>query len=60
MVIDAIMSSGETSRLYQSMVYEQQVAAQVFTNLDATQDPGVYALCAILSEGKTAERASPR
>jgi len=52
-VLDAIMSNGESSRLYQSLVYDQQVAAQVFTNLEATQDPGAYALFAILSEGQT-------
>jgi zinc protease len=55
MVLDAIMSQGESSRLYQSLVYEQQVAAQIFTNLEATQDPGAYSLFAILSEGKNAE-----
>lgn len=54
-VIDAILSTGESSRLYQSLVYDQQVAAQVFTNLEATQDPGAYALFAILSEGQSAE-----
>ena len=55
MVLDAIMSRGDSSRLYQSLVYEQQVAAQVFTNLEATQDPGAYSLFAILSEGKSVE-----
>ncbi len=55
MVIDAIMSAGESSRLYQSLVYEQQVAAQVFTNLEATQDAGAYGLFAILSDGQTAD-----
>jgi|CXWL01.1.fsa_nt_gi zinc protease len=54
-VIDAILARGESSRLYQSMVYEQQVAAQVFTNIEITQDPGAYSLIAILSEGKTAD-----
>jgi len=54
-VLDAIMSNGNSSRLYQSLVYEQQIAAQVFTNLEATQDPGAYGLFAILSEGQTAE-----
>jgi zinc protease len=54
-VLDAIMSRGDSSRLYQSLVYEQQVAAQVFTNLEATQDPGAYSLFAILSEGKSPE-----
>ncbi|MBN8605977.1 MAG: insulinase family protein [Caulobacterales bacterium] len=55
LVLDAIMSNGESSRLYQSLVYEQQVAAQVFTNLEATQDPGAYGVFAILSEGQTAD-----
>ncbi|MBC7768618.1 MAG: insulinase family protein [Phycisphaerales bacterium] len=55
MVLDAIMSNGNSSRLYESLVYEQQIAAQVFTNLEATQDPGAYGIFAILSEGQTAD-----
>ncbi len=54
-VLDAIMSRGNSSRLYESLVYQQQIAAQVFTNLEATQDPGAYGIFAILSEGQTAE-----
>lgn len=54
-VLDAIMSRGNSSRLYQSLVYEQQIAAQVFTNLEATQDPGAYGVFAILSEGQSAD-----
>ena len=54
-LLDAVMANGDSSRLYQSLVYDQQVAAEVFTNLEATQDPGAYSLFAILSEGKTAE-----
>ncbi len=52
-VLDAIMSKGESSRLYQSMVYTQQVAAEVFTSFEPTRDPGAYTLAAILSEGKS-------
>ncbi len=55
MVIDGILSAGLNSRLYNSLVYEQQIAAQVFTNLEATQDPGAYGVFAILSDGQTAE-----
>ncbi|HRP10747.1 MAG TPA: pitrilysin family protein [Terricaulis sp.] len=55
MVLDAIMSRGDSSRLYQSLVYQQQIAAQVFTNLEATQDPGAYSVFAILSDGQTAQ-----
>ncbi|HVK81170.1 MAG TPA: pitrilysin family protein [Verrucomicrobiae bacterium] len=54
-VLDAILSNGDSSRLYQSLVYQQQIAAQVFTNLEATQDPGAYGVFAILSEGQSAE-----
>lgn len=53
-VIDAIMSQGESSRLYQSLVYDQQIATAVFTNFEATQDPGAYSLFAILSGGQDA------
>jgi len=55
MVIDGILSAGENSRLYNSLVYEQQIAAQVFTNLEATQDPGAYGIFAILSDGQSAD-----
>lgn len=54
-VIDAIMATGESSRLYHSLVYDQQIAAQIGTNLEATQDPGAYSVYAILSEGQTAD-----
>ena len=54
-VLDAILSNGESSRLYQSMVYTQQVATEVFTAYEATRDEGAYSLIAILSEGKSAD-----
>ena len=54
-VLDAILSKGESSRLYQSMVYTQQVATEVFTVDEATRDAGAYSLIAILSKGKSAE-----
>lgn len=54
-VLDAILSKGKSSRLYQSMVYTQQVATAVFTSYEPTRDPGAYSLIAILSEGKSPE-----
>ncbi len=54
-VLDSILSKGESSRLYQSMVYTQQVATEVFTSYEPTRDPGAYSLIAILSEGKPPE-----
>lgn len=55
-LMDAILLRGESSRLYQSLVYEQQVAADIGSNFDITAQPGIYALYAILSDGKTAEQ----
>ncbi len=54
-VLDAILSKGESSRLYQSLVYTQQVATEVFTFYEATRDAGAYSAIAILSEGKSPE-----
>lgn len=54
-VLDAILSKGESSRLYQSLVYTQQIAAEVSTSLEPTRDPGAYSIIAILSEGKSAD-----
>lgn len=55
MVLDGILSTGDSSRMYQNMVYREQVAAQVFTNFEATRDPSAYGLFAILSEGQSAD-----
>jgi zinc protease len=55
MLMDAILSRGQSSRLYQSLVYDQKLAAEVGTNLDITAHPGVYSVYALLSEGKTAD-----
>jgi zinc protease len=57
MALDAILSKGESSRLYHALVYEQQIAAEALTSLEPTQDPYVYALGAILSEGADVDQA---
>jgi|CXWL01.1.fsa_nt_gi zinc protease len=54
-VIDAILQQGQSSRLYRTMVYEQQVASQVLTNWVPSLNPGAYSVGAILSAGKTVE-----
>jgi zinc protease len=54
-VIDAILSRGRSSRLYQSLVYRDQIAAEADTSADVKQGRGVLALYAILATGKTAE-----
>ncbi len=54
-MLDAILSSGQSSRLYQSLVYQQQLAADAGTMFEAKEHAGHYALYAILSGGKSAE-----
>ena len=52
-VLDAILSGGKSSRLYDSLVYEQQIAAEAFSNADLPQQPGMFAVGAIMASGKT-------
>ena len=54
-VLDAILQRGQSSRLYQSLVYEQQLAAQAGSMMEIRQHPGAYSLVAILSNGKSAD-----
>lgn len=55
LVMDAILSAGQSSRLYESLVHDQQVASQTNSYAADLQQPGFYALYAILSQGKTAD-----
>ncbi len=54
-VLNAIMSAGDSSRLYESLVYRDQVAQAAGTFLDTKQATGAMALYAILAGGKSAE-----
>jgi zinc protease len=54
-VADAILSAGESSRLYQSLVYRQQLAQQINSNADLREDLGVFSVLAIMAGGKTVE-----
>jgi zinc protease len=54
-VANAILSSGESSRLYNSLVYQQQLAAEVGSNADLREDAGLFIFFAVLSEGKKPE-----
>ena len=56
-VADAILSTGESSRLYNSLVYQQQLAAEVGSTFEAREDVSLFLLTAILSEGKKTEDA---
>ncbi len=52
-VLDAILSGGKSSRLYNSLVYDKQVAAEIFSNADLPQQPGNFMVGAILASGHT-------
>jgi zinc protease len=55
MVLDAILSSGKSSRLYNSLVYEKQIAAEAMSNADLPQDPGLFMLGAVMASGHSIE-----
>jgi zinc protease len=54
-VAETILSGGESSRLYQELVYKQQLAQEASFVADIRVDRGLLYLLGIASEGKTAE-----
>jgi predicted Zn-dependent peptidase len=54
-ILDTILASGETSRLYQNLVKETQVAELVLSVMEARVGPSLYHLTATVRQGKTAE-----
>ena len=56
-VAESILSSGESSRLYQSLVYQQQIAQEAFAQADLREDLGLFVLGAILASEKKPEEA---
>ena len=49
-----ILAGGESSRLYQSLVYQQRIAVQQAGFGDFSEDPNLFWAYAIMSEGHTA------
>ncbi|MBD0370703.1 MAG: insulinase family protein [Pyrinomonadaceae bacterium] len=54
-VAGAILAAGESSRLYQSLIYRQQLASQVDAETDFREDTSLFLLRATMASGKTAE-----
>lgn len=50
-VAAALLSRGDSSRLYQSLVYQHQVAQQVGADADSRVGPGLFTTYAILASG---------
>ncbi|HET8932482.1 MAG TPA: pitrilysin family protein, partial [Polyangiales bacterium] len=54
-VLDGILSTGQSSRLYRALVYEQQNAAEIGTSLDQAQQAGNFSAYALMATGHTVE-----
>jgi zinc protease len=54
-VAGAVLAAGESSRLYLSLIYQQQAATQVDADTDFREDTGLFILKATMASGKTAE-----
>ncbi|HEX5263825.1 MAG TPA: pitrilysin family protein, partial [Phenylobacterium sp.] len=50
-VLDAILSAGKSSRLYDRLVYEKQIAAEIFSNADLPAQPGNFMVGAVMASG---------
>ncbi|MEI9891898.1 MAG: pitrilysin family protein [Caulobacteraceae bacterium] len=55
-VLDAVLTAGESSRLFQTLVYHQQLAQNVFSSADLRQQPGLFEVGAMLADGKTPQQ----
>ena len=51
-VLDGILSTGESSRLYRSLVYDQQIAAEAGSSPDFSQQAGALYAYAIMADGE--------
>ncbi|WP_420141874.1 M16 family metallopeptidase [Sphingomonas sp.] len=56
-MIDAILSGGESSRLYQSLVYQDRIAAEAGVMADTRKGTGMFTAYAVLAGGKKVEDA---
>jgi zinc protease len=54
-VVSAILAQGESSRLYQSLIYRQQIAQDVNADDDLREDLGIYVVTATVASGKSPE-----
>ncbi len=54
-MLSTLLSHGESSRLYRSLVYTKQIARAVSTSNDARQDPGLFLVELEAQPGHTAQ-----
>jgi zinc protease len=54
-VASTILSDGDSSRLYQSLVYKKQLAQSANANADTREDTGLFTVTAVMAGGKKPE-----
>jgi zinc protease len=55
-VLDAVLSGGKSSRLYDALVYDQKISPQIFSNADTRAQPGLFYVGAIMAGGKSVDQ----
>jgi zinc protease len=53
-----VLSDGESSRIYQKLVYEKQMAVAAFGHANLIEDPNLFYAVAIVQPGHTTEEAT--
>jgi zinc protease len=54
-VASTILSEGDSSRLYQALVYKKQLAQRANANADTREDTGLFTVTAVMASGKKPE-----
>jgi zinc protease len=56
-VLDGILSGGESSRLYQALVYRDRVAGEAGSSADIRKGTGLFSVYAVAAGGRTLDQA---
>jgi predicted Zn-dependent peptidase len=56
-LLATILSRGQSSRLYKTLVYDEQMCTEVSAGTDEYVDPGLFSIFAQMQKGKTVEDA---
>jgi predicted Zn-dependent peptidase len=56
-ILGKILSDGQSSRIYKSLVYEKQVAVAAFGQANLIEDPNLFYTVAIVQPGHTSQEA---
>jgi zinc protease len=57
-IADKVLSDGQSSRIYQKLIYEKQMAVAAFGQANLIEDPNLFYAVAVLQPGHTTEEAA--